>query len=217
MSERVHVHYYLRVQPFHYVFSVKLICWYLEYVQVKKKKAHVCMHIMSFSIKYVYWPLRAAFFFSQFLMRVRMWAFKPFFSLCLSHYVFCVWETGDPSLRALDHCLLCPFISDLIVLHDLIWVNQCSFIFLRFIFSSNGSSFVLPTLVFVHINLHSMFNIFYTSFLYISPTIRYSSFLFFSITDIAILDSFFSSSIYLYWTTLGPCFMRFFVHIVFYT
>ena len=38
LLERVHVHHFFRVYPFHYVFSVEFICWYLEYVQVKKKK-----------------------------------------------------------------------------------------------------------------------------------------------------------------------------------
>ena len=38
LLERVHICYCLRVYPFHYVFSVELVCWYLEYVQIKEKK-----------------------------------------------------------------------------------------------------------------------------------------------------------------------------------
>ena len=36
--ERVCLHHCLRVYPFHYVFSMEFICWYLEYVQVKKNE-----------------------------------------------------------------------------------------------------------------------------------------------------------------------------------
>ena len=38
LLKRVHVHHCLRVYPFHYVFLVEFICWYLKYVQVKEKK-----------------------------------------------------------------------------------------------------------------------------------------------------------------------------------
>ena len=37
LSERIHVHHCLRVYSFHCVFWVELVCWYLEYVQVKNK------------------------------------------------------------------------------------------------------------------------------------------------------------------------------------
>ena len=38
LLEIVHLHHCLRVYPFNYVFSVELICWYSEYVQIKRKK-----------------------------------------------------------------------------------------------------------------------------------------------------------------------------------
>ena len=62
LSKRVHVHHCWRVYPFYYVFSKELIYWYLEYAQVKEKKKK-CMYTMSFSIEYVYWPLKVFFFF----------------------------------------------------------------------------------------------------------------------------------------------------------
>ena len=38
LLERVCICHYLRVHPFHYVFSNELISWYLDYAQVKKNE-----------------------------------------------------------------------------------------------------------------------------------------------------------------------------------
>ena len=88
-----------------------------------------------------------------------------------------------------------PYVDDLTILHDLIWVDQYSFIFLWSICFSHGIRFILPTLIFIHIDLHSMFNIFHTSFLYIPSAIRYYSFVLFHHWYIH-LDSFFITDIF---------------------
>ena len=111
--------------------------------------------------------------------------------MCLSHYVFCVWETSDLSLGTPDHCLLHHYIHwYLTILRDLIWVDY-SFIFFQSICFSHHISFALSTLFFIHIDLHSVFNIFHILFLYIPSVVRYYSFLLFLHWYIDIFSFFF--------------------------
>ena len=96
----------------------------------------------------------------------------------------------------------------------MIWDDQCSFVFFWSIFFfSHGISFALLILLFVHISLHSVFDIFHTSLLYILLAIRY---ILFVIIDIFILDSFFLLDTFIS-NILGTWILRFFVHITFYT
>ena len=114
-------------------------------------------------------------------MKVRMWTFRRLSSSCVYLVMYFTSErqvTFSYGFRIIVF-IISPYVDDLTVFYDLIWVDQCSFIFLWSICSSHGISFVLPTLFFVHIDLHSLFNIFHTSFLYIPSTVRCSSFLLF--------------------------------------
>ena len=142
---------------------------------------HVFMYVLSVLFHWVYiLDIESYFFLVNCLWEFLCELLDVLISLCLSCYIFYVWETDDLFLGTSDYCLLIsPYIDDLIVLQVLIWLDQCSFIFLRSICSSYGISFALPTLFFVHIDLHFMFDIFHTSFLYISSTVPYSSFILF--------------------------------------
>ena len=109
---------------------------------------------------------------------------KVIISLCQSYYVLCVRDRW-PFPRDFDFCLLHHYIHqwfDYFQWLDLsisLLIHFIYYFFLWSICSSHGISFVLPVLFFVHIDLHSVFNIFHTSFSYILSIIWYSSFLLF--------------------------------------
>ena len=56
LLEKVHVHHYLRVYPFHNVFSVEFICLIFRVYEEKKrnKRMYLCMYIVFFSIECKY-------------------------------------------------------------------------------------------------------------------------------------------------------------------
>ena len=93
------------------------------------------MYTVSSSIECIYWSLRLLYWVSW------LWKFvcefsDVFFSLCLSYYVFYMWEMGNLFLGTpIIVFSIITFIDDLTILHDLIWVYQCSFIFFWFICS----------------------------------------------------------------------------------
>ena len=99
------------------------------------------------------------------------------------------------------------------------WLDLSRLVLIHFplisFFSSFGCSFVLLTLFFVHIDFLYVFDIFHTSFLYILSSVQYSSFFLFHHGYIHRILS--SSSIYSYWTSLDPWFMRLSACITFYT
>ena len=112
-----------------------------------------------------------------------LWVFvyelsEVFLPLCLSYYVLYVWKTSELFLGTLDFCLFHHYIHwwfDCFPWLDLS-ISMLIHFFLWSICFSHGNSFVLPTLFFIHVDLHFVFDIF----------------LFFSfIIDIVILDSFF--------------------------
>ena len=63
LLERVHTHHCLRVHSFHYVFSMRLICWYSKYAQVKKnKRISACVYTYNVFLHWVcVWLLRFTF------------------------------------------------------------------------------------------------------------------------------------------------------------
>ena len=137
------------------------------------------MYTVSFSIECVYWTLRVVLFLVNCLWEFACELSNTLFSLCPSRYVFCVWETSDLFPGALDHCLPHHYIHQWFNCSP--WLDLSKLVLIHFsfdlFFSSHGSSFVLLTLLFVHIDLHSVFDIFHTSFLYIPLAVQYSSFL----------------------------------------
>ena len=146
---------------------------------------YVCMYVcMVSSSECIYWSLRVALLI-QLLTRVCMWAFKGYY-LFVS-IVLCIMCVRDrwPFPRDFDFCLLHHYIHqrfDYFRWLDLsisLLIHFIYYFFLWSICSSHGISFVLPVLFFVHIDLHSVFDIFHTSFSYILSIIWYSSFLLF--------------------------------------
>ena len=137
-------------------------------------------------------------------------------SLCLSCYVFHVWETSDIFLGTLDYCLLHQSIR---------WWFDCS------------SCLDLSKLVFIHFpSIYLFFSWYLICLAYIilcsyrfTFYVQYflhiilmhlidDSIFFFSLLSLIYSSYIISSSpIYSYWTTLGPWLMRFFVHVAFYT
>ena len=176
------------------------------------------MYTMSFSIECVYWTLRAVFFLVSCLWEFVCELSNALFSLCPSRYVFFLWETGDLFPGALDHCLPHHYIHQWFNCSP--WLDLSKSVLIHFsfdlFFSSHGSSFVLLTLLFVHIDLHSMFDIFHISFLHIPSAVQYSSF--FSLSSLIYSSWIISSSpICSYWTSSNMWFMRLSAHIAFYT
>ena len=87
LSERVRLHHCLREYPFHYVFSVVLVCWYLEYVQVKKIKIKINAYMYVYSV-----ILRWGCFIELVAYESSYVNFQEsFIFLCLSRYVSYVW------------------------------------------------------------------------------------------------------------------------------
>ena len=68
------------------------------------------LYVVSFSIEFVYWSLRVALlslivYESLYVSFLRLF----FFSLCLSCYVFCIWEMSGLFLGTPNYCLFSSF------------------------------------------------------------------------------------------------------------
>ena len=138
-------------------------------------------------------------------------------SLCLSCYVFYVWETSDLFLGTPDHCFLHHYIhwwfdrspwldlSGLVLIHFPLIYLFISWYFIHLAYVVLCSyRFTFRVQYFLHIILIHPINsliFFISSF----SSLIYSSLILFS------------SPIYSYWTFSNPLFMRLSAHIAFYT
>ena len=142
---------------------------------------------------------------------------KTLIFLCLSRYVFYVWQTSDIFLGTSNHCLLHHYIrwwfdyspwldlSGLVFIHFssiylfLSWYRICLAYIVLCSYQFTFHVQYFPHIILIHpINSLIFFISSHSSLIYSSWILS-------------------SSLIYSYWTSLGPWFMRLSVHIAFYT
>ena len=137
--------------------------------------------------------------------------------LCLSRYVSYVWETNDLLLRTLNHCLLHQSIRWWF--DCFLWLDLSRSVLIHFPLIYLFFSWYLIHLA--YIDLYSYQFTFYVRYfphiILVHPIS--SSILFISSLSSLIYSSWIlsSSSIYSYWTSSDPWFMRLHSHIAFYT
>ena len=198
LSKRVHVHHCLRVYPFYYVFSKELIYWYSECTQVKEKIIiNKRMYTMSFSIEYLYWPLKVPF-----VLVSCLWEFICELSrdshLLVS--ILCTLHARDkwPFLRD-SRSLSSPSLHTLVIwLFSMTWfewISAHSFSFDLFVHLTVFHSPCLHCSLFISIYIPR--SIFSTHHSYTSHQQFEILHFFFFIIDILILDSFFLTDIFI--------------------